>query len=133
MRLLSFLTAIERTLLSERSASDGSTWECSRMINFHRGLARLTLQRGPKAQLTSTAGTIFLQAFTLANGSSCLKATLAWNGSETLPVLAVFSTPKTGWKREASRIGAAWLNGPCAAQVASMSTEYLVPLAVAAS
>jgi hypothetical protein len=110
MRLLSFLTDIEKALLAESPAIDGGAWETTRMINFHHGLARLTLT--PRPGNDFGAGAIFVQAFTLADGSQCLKASLNWKGHETFPVLAVYSTPTTNWKLEASRIGSAWLEGP---------------------
>ncbi len=110
MRLLSFLTAIETALLAESPALDGGAWDTARMVNFHHGLARLTLT--PRAGNDLPGGAIFLQAFTLADGSLCLKASLNWKGSEHFPVLAVYSTPKLNWKLEASRIAGAWLEGP---------------------
>jgi hypothetical protein len=133
MRLLSFLTEIERAIVAESSGVEASGWTSKRMMNFHRGLARLTLQSRPESQLTSTAGSVFLQAFTLADGSTCLKATLGWGGHDNFADVAVYSTPTTDWKLEASRVGSAWLNGPRAHHRVSMTTDSLTPLAVAAS
>ena len=110
MRLLSFLTEIEKALSAESPAIDGGAWETIRMVNFHHGLARLTLT--PRAGNEFPAGAIFLQGFSLADGSQCLKANLSWKGSESLPVLAVYSTPQLNWKLEASRISSTWLEGP---------------------
>ncbi len=112
MRLLSFLSEIEHALIAESPVIDGGAWESIRMINFHHGLARLTLRPRPGAEDLSPGGTIFLQAFVLADGSLCLKASLNWKGSDALPVLSVYSTPATNWKLEASRIASAWLSGP---------------------
>lgn len=114
MRLLSFLTDIEKSLLAESPAVDGGAWETTRMISFHQGLARLTLTARPGVELPVTGGTIFLQSFALADGSLCLKASLNWKGSEVLPTIAVYSTPTMNWKLEASRIASAWLEGPTA-------------------
>lgn len=112
MRLLSFLSDIEKALIAESPVVDGGAWESTRMVNFNHGLARLTL--APKAgnDLPCPGGTIFLQAFVLADGSLCLKASLNWKGSDAFPVIAVYSTPALNWKLEASRIAMAWLEGP---------------------
>jgi hypothetical protein len=111
MRLLSFLTDIERALIAESPAVEGGAWTSTRMVNFHHGLARLTLQ--PRStEVPFPRGTIFLQAFTLADGSVCLKASLNWKGSDAFPIMAVYSTPMLNWKLEASKIASAWLEGP---------------------
>jgi hypothetical protein len=109
MRLLSFLSDVEKALLAESPAVDGGAWETTRMINFHQGLARLTLTPRPAADLPLPPGTIFLQAFSLADGSLCLKANLNWKGSDAFPMISVYSTPTTNWKLEASRIASVWL------------------------
>lgn len=112
MRLLSFLSDIERAVTAGAAAGDKGAWDAMRMVNFHHGLARLTLKPRQPGQGIAAGGTIFLQSFTLADGSLCLKASLGWNGSEAVPVLAVYSTPTLNWKTEASRIATAWLAGP---------------------
>ena len=112
MRLLSFLTEIEKALIAESPVVEGGAWQSTRMVNFRQGLARLTLSGRPGAELPSSGGTIFLQGFVLADGSQCLKASLNWRGSEAAPVIAVYSTPALNWKLEASRIASAWLEGP---------------------
>ena len=112
MRLISFLSDIERAVLAESPAVDGGAWETTRMVNFHHGLARLTLTPRPAADLPFPGGAIFLQAFALADGSLCLKASLNWRGSEAFPIMSVYSTPTMNWKLEASRIASAWLEGP---------------------
>lgn len=123
MRLLSFLTDIEKALLAESPAVDGGAWETTRMVNFHHGLARLTLAARPGNDLAVPGGTIFLQAFVLADSSLCLKASLNWRGSDAFPVIAVYSTPTLNWKLEASRIATAWLEGPPA--MATVTTTDL--------
>jgi hypothetical protein len=112
MRLLSFLSDIERAVIAESPAVDGGVWESSRMVNFHNGLARLTLTPKPTTDIPLVQGTIFLQAFALADGSQCLKATLSWKDSNAARTIAVYSTPNSNWKLEASRIAAQWLEGP---------------------
>jgi hypothetical protein len=112
MRLLSFLSDIERAVLAESPAIEGGAWQTTRMVNFHHGLARLSLKPRAGGDPKQSGGTIFLQAFALADGSLCLKASLNWKGSEALPVISVYSTPTLNWKEEASRIADAWLEGP---------------------
>lgn len=136
MRLLSFLSDIERALIAESPVVEGGAWESARMVNFAHGLARLSLTPRPAADLPFPAGTIFLQAFTLADGSLCLKASLNWKGSDAFPVMAVYSTPTLNWKLEASRIASAWLEGPPAmATTTSIEEghEQLSPLTAVAS
>lgn len=135
MRLLSFLSDVERTLIAESPADGGRNWEISRMVNFHHGLARLTLKPRAGSETNCAGGTIFLQAFALADGSICLKASLNWRGSDALPVIAVYSTPTLNWKTEASRIASAWLEGPPASASVTMvdlSTPEIRPLAAVA-
>ena len=115
MRLLSFISDIERALVAESPVVDGGAWETQRMVNFHHGLARLSLTARPGVELAATAGAIFVQSFALADGSLCLKASLNWKGSDALPVVSVYSTPTLNWKLEASRIASLWLEGPPAA------------------
>jgi hypothetical protein len=111
MRLLSFLTDIERAIRLETNADETSIWDSSRIVNFKTGLARLTLAaRDEKCEMPQ--GTILVQHFALANGSFCLKASLSWVGSEASPVVSVYDTPLLNWKLEAVRIGNAWLAGP---------------------
>lgn len=134
MRLLSFLSDIERALIAESPVIDGGPWDTSRMINFHHGLARLTVNPRPGAEDISPGGTIFLQAFVLADDSLCMKASLNWKGSDAFPVIAVYSTPLLNWKLEASRIASAWLEGPPAHATITnvdLSERSLRPLAVA--
>ena len=135
MRLLSFLSDIERSVIAESPVIEGGAWETTRMVNFNHGLARLTLRPRPGAEEISAGGTIFLQAFVLADGSLCLKASLNWKGSDAFPVMAVYSTPSLNWKLEASRIASAWLEGPRATATVSTTDESetaLQPLAAAA-
>jgi hypothetical protein len=135
MRLLSFISDIERALIAESPVVDGGAWETNRMVNFHHGLARLTLKARPGVELGAAAGTIFVQTFTLADGSLCLKASLNWRGSDALPVISVYSTPALNWKLEASRIASAWLEGPPAdaSITAEMESQNVHSLSAVAS
>jgi hypothetical protein len=92
-------------------------------VNFHHGLARLTVTPRAANELEVPGGAIFLQGFVLADGSQCLKASLNWKGSEAFPIIAVYATPTVNWKLEASRIASAWLQGPPA--MATVTTTDL--------
>jgi hypothetical protein len=126
MRLLSFLTEIENKLRADSPALTGGAWQTTRMVNFHNGLARLHLS--PRPGNDARPGTIFLQAFSLADGSLCLKASLQWEGADAAPVLAVYSTPKLNWKLEASRIASVWMEGPQEFVSTVREEEALAPL-----
>ncbi len=115
MRLLSFLSDIERAIVAESPVIEGGAWESSRMVNFEQGLGRVTLTPRSPSDLPLPGGTVFLQAFALADGSQCLKATLSWSGSPVTTSIAVYSTPTLNWKVEASRIATTFLDGPPAA------------------
>lgn len=121
MRLLSFLSDVERALIAESPVIEGGAWETTRIVNFHHGLARLTVKPRPGAEEISAGGSIFVQSFLLADGSLCLKASLNWKGSDALPVIAVYSTPGINWKVEAGRVASRWLEGP-PAQATVIST-----------
>ena len=136
MRLLSFITEIERALIAESPAIEGGAWNSLRLVNFQQQLARVTLTANPSAELPITGGSVFVQCFTLADGSICLKASLNWNGSEASTTIAVYDTPGLNWKLEASRVASAFLEGP--REVAhttahSMSEAPLSPLVAVAS
>jgi hypothetical protein len=119
MRLLSFLSDIEHAIVAESPMIDGGAWEATRMMNFEKGLGRLTLTPRSPEELPLPGGTIFLQAFSLADGSQCLKATLSWKDTETTTSASVYTTPSLNWRLEASRIASAWLEGPPASTSAS--------------
>lgn len=130
MRLLSFLTDIERAIRLETNADDTSVWDSSRIVNFKTGLARLTLAvRDAKSEMPQ--GAILVQHFALANGSFCLKANLSWVGSESCPVMSVYDTPTLNWKLEAARIASAWLAGPAAEGSTILMSENEERVAVA--
>lgn len=129
MRLLSFLTEIEKALLAESPMVEGGAWNLTRMVNFHSHLARLSLTGRPGAELPVTGGTIFLQSFALADGSLCLKATLNWRDSEAQSVIPVYAVPSLNWKLAASSIAMAFLEGPAAtASITTLHSEAESPL-----
>ncbi len=130
MRLLSFLTDIERAILMEANAAENSVWDSARMVNFQTGIARLTLTLRADAEPGMPQGVIVVQHFGLADGSFCLKAHLTWQGSNSPVVVSVYDTPTLNWKIESARIASTWLNGP-PAEAANTSSEAAgdVPLA----
>ncbi len=130
MRLLSFLSDIERAIRLEANADEGAVWNSARIVNFKTGLARLTLT-SCEVDSGMPEGTILAQHFKLANGSFCLKASLSWQGSDRGTILSVYDTPTLNWKLEATRIGSAWLAGPPAATVEMTLTESEERVAIA--
>lgn len=92
------------------------------MVNFQEGLARLTLTA--RAGESRPSGAIFLQAFALADGSICLKASLTWQGSDAFPSLPVFALPDVDWRLEATRIAKAWGEGPSAALAVPLPVAF---------
>lgn len=111
MRLLSFLTDVERAIRLEANAGDDAIWDSARIVNFKTGLGRLTLTLR-EADTGMPQGTVLVQHFALANGSFCLKAFLNWEGTSAGSMLSVYDTPALNWKLEANRIASAWLAGP---------------------
>jgi hypothetical protein len=107
-RLLSLLSEIEHALKANDSNPDGGTWETLRIVNFHQGLARLTLAVRSAAGVTASRGTILLQSYILADGTQCVKANLSWQGSDITTVHAVYSKPEVNWHGEASQIANKW-------------------------
>jgi hypothetical protein len=112
MRLLSFLNDIETALKQQAAANPGPAWEVTRMVNYHQNLARMMLTPAGGVENNPRGGAILLQSFLLADGSICVKASLAWEGSTTQPVLSVYAKPHVDWPAEATRIASAWLAGP---------------------
>lgn len=110
-RLLSLLTDIERALVANDPSPDGGSWDTMRLINYHQGLARLTLAVKSPEQITKSRGSVLLQDFSLADGSKCLKANLSWEGQETTLVYAIYSKPQINWTHEAGQIASKWLDG----------------------
>lgn len=132
-RLLSFLSDIEKALIKESASNMGPTWEYSRMVSYHNRMARMTITPQKDAEVGTHAGTVFLQGFRLADGSPCLKATVAWEGSAASTVISVYSKPDLNWNTEAARIASAWFAGPpaIATVVEATSQPGLAPLSVA--
>lgn len=127
MRLLSFLTDIERAIRIEANADEGAIWDTTRIVNFKTGLARLTLTCR-EADSGMPQGTVLIQHFDLANGSFSLKASLNWQSTEGGSVVSVYETPLLNWKLEASRIAGAWLAGPAGSAVSETAGDQVAAL-----
>ena len=130
MRLLSFLTDIERAIRMETNADETSIWDTARIVNFKTGLARLSLVLR-ESDSGMPQGTVLVQHFALANGSFCLKASLAWEGCEANTIVSVYDTPLLNWKLEAVRIATAWLSGPPAQATTVTISDQVQRIAVA--
>jgi hypothetical protein len=118
--MLSFLTDVERALAADDPAPDDGSWESSRTVNYHLGLARLTLAVRSAAGLTPR-GTVLLQGYQLADGTPCLKAALSWHGSESTNTHAIYHKPDINWTSEARKVAAEWMAGPPSGVLASPS------------
>src|SRR5882757_2435654 len=107
-RLLSFLGDVEQALLRKSaSATSSSSWQVSCMVNYHHGLARMTLTPGSEANETQARGAIFLQTAVLTDGSSSVKASFNWHGSDAFPVITLAARTPFDWKSGAVRIARA--------------------------
>ena len=102
-RLLSLLTLIEECLINQ-DADVIKKKGRQRLVNFHKGLCRLTFGEN--------AGSIVLQSFVLADGQSCLKAVLSWQGSSQVGYESVYPQGHFDWLTAADRIASAWVSGP---------------------
>ena len=111
-RLLSFLSDFERSLEADQPSSSEGAWECSRMVNYRMGLARLELGMRPEGGKLQPKGTILLQGYNLADETQCLKAELSWTGVQGSVVRSIFSKPDVNWTSEARKVAAEWMGGP---------------------
>lgn len=126
-RLLSFLTDFEKSLAADDPSPNDGAWETSRTVNYHQGLARLVL--GVRtAEGHQSRGSVLLQSYALADGTRCLKAVLAWEGSPQTEARSIYSKFDTDWTREARKVAAEWAAGVPTA-VAESEDEVLSPLA----
>jgi len=121
MRLLSFLNDIEHALNADEPSPQGGAWENTRTINYHQSAARLTLGARTGSGAVQPLGAVTLQAFELADGTSCLKAYLSWAGSQSEAIHAIYSKPTLNWASEARRVAAGWLNAQARTQTAPVT------------
>jgi hypothetical protein len=119
--MLSFLSDVERALAADDPAPDDGAWETSRTVNYHLGLARLTLNVRSASGL-APRGSVLLQGYQLADGTPCLKAALHWHGSEANQTRAIYTKPDINWTSEARKVAAEWMAGPPSAALAGAAT-----------
>ncbi|MGH7996792.1 MAG: hypothetical protein ACREFX_10610 [Opitutaceae bacterium] len=130
MRLLSFLTEIERALQADDPSPLGGSWESARSVNYHQGLARLTLGARKSGEAPVPLGAILIQEFRLADGSICLKSRLGWAGAAEGESHAIYESPETLWSTEARRVASLWQAGR--EKVAGLEAAEQTPLVASA-
>lgn len=109
-RLLSFFADFERALAADDPAPLDGSWETTRTVNYHLGLARLNLNVRTGGNLVSR-GQVLLQSYQLADGTPCLKAALSWVGTENNVTRAIYSKADVNWTSEARKVAAEWMAG----------------------
>ena len=114
-RLLSFLNLVQDAIIRQ----NGTDIEGSRMVNFHKNIARFTMKDG---------GAVQVQAFILADGQTCVKVALYWAGINVPAVVPVYPTAENfSWERSASKIGQLWIDGPISAGINIMGDSDSTP------
>lgn len=108
--LLSFLTDFEAALAADAPYPEDGSWSTSRSVNYAMGLARLEL-RVKVDRVEKPRGHLLLQGYQLADGTPCLKAQLAWAGSDATREFSLFSKPNFNWHSEARKLAAEWMAG----------------------
>jgi hypothetical protein len=84
------------------------------MVNFHTGLARLTL-RARTANGFEPRGQLQMQHFNLADGRACVKVHLSWAGNDHHRTIEIYALPGMDWHVQVNRVAEAWLDGPATA------------------
>lgn len=131
-RLLSFLSDFERALLCDDPSPDDGTWQTERAVNYQTGLARVQLSVKMPDGTKRARGGVFLQGFKLADGAACLKAQLAWTGTDMTATHSIFSKPGSDWKSEARKLASYWMAGaPAPLVTANISAAVEEPIAAA--
>ncbi|HEY3757038.1 MAG TPA: hypothetical protein VGL42_12880 [Opitutaceae bacterium] len=118
------MTEIERAVAADEPSPLGGSWDNSRTVNYHEGLARLTFasRLGSKAE---PIGAVLLQSFVLADGSRCLKAHMSWKEGTPATTHSVYETPEIDWSGHARTIASTWLNEFATQQEAAMEGSLL--------
>jgi hypothetical protein len=124
-RLLSFLNDVERTLRGSGAPIPGESWETTRSVNYHAGLARLALSAKTEAKVRQTLGSVLLQSFNLADGSICVKVFFSWTGNSSEVIHAIYSKPGLDWSAEAQRVASLWIEGRSKASEMATADESL--------
>lgn len=131
-RLLCFLSDIERALAADDPSPGNGRWDNARTVNYSLDLARLCLNARLGDATLQPRGMINLQGYTLADGTSCLKAVLRWTGSNVETIQSIYTKPGINWTIEARRVAALWLGGaPAEATIPSVEATEGLKLAQA--
>lgn len=114
-RLLSLLTMLQDAIARE----SGMTPTGTRMVNFHKSIAKLSLKDG---------GTIHVQGYRLADGQACVKVALWWPRCDRPAIHAIYPNKLDfNWSASVGRIALAWLAGPEAAGIVPDSESEAAP------
>lgn len=104
-RLVSFLSMIQDAI----ARREGTQPEGTRMINFHKSIARFMMKDG---------GAIQVQSFLLADGQTCIKVALYWGGIPGPAIQSVYPTgPDFDYIRAAGKLAQMWIDGPLSAGI----------------
>ena len=113
-RLLSFLLMIEDAL----SCLQGQSVSSTRIVNYHRGLARMSLNDG---------SAVHLQNYSLADGQICVKAMLFWPRCEVPIAHSIYPRENFDWRGAAAKVAEIFLAGPAAAGIAPTEANEAPP------
>jgi len=110
-RLLSLLSLVESALKRDAAAAGTSIVSVRRIVNYPKGLARLTINEG--------AGIIGFQHFDLADGETCVRATVTWADREEAGHAEIYPQgAEFDWPAAASRVAGVWIAGPKSVEMA---------------
>lgn len=115
MRLLSFISEIEKVLVANSPTADGPGWATLRVVNFGCRLARLSLVARASGGIPAAGAALVVQALQLADGTRCLKATIDWPEGARSRSFLLYGHPEIDWPGEAARLAAVMLDGPAPA------------------
>lgn len=114
-RLLSYLNYIQEAIVRQ----GGAKLEGSRMVSFHKNIARLSIKDG---------GAIQIQTFALADGQVCVKTALYWPGLPSPAFYAVYPTTEDfSWENAAEKVAQMWIEGPLSAGINPMGESDAGP------
>ncbi|MBX7121609.1 MAG: hypothetical protein K1X42_05715 [Opitutaceae bacterium] len=98
-RLLSILSQVQNALIEQGVA--GAQHPIQRSVSYHKGLARMMLEAG---------GSISLQTYSLADGQTCVKASLMLPGRTDAVIHSIYPRgPTHDWRASAEGIALAWV------------------------
>ncbi len=126
-RLLSLLTLVESALAQQSALPEA--YRSARIVNFEKGLARLTLFGADGA---TPCGVFHVQSYVLANGEPCVKVIISWQDSSETTSVPIFPKAGCDWSVEATKLANIWLGGaPVPMRVSSPQFSKTQQLAVA--